>query len=266
MVTLVIVESPAKAKKIQTFLGKSFVVKSSCGHIRDLHKQKLSINTENKFKPSYYILKDKQKVVKQLKSVKADKIILATDDDREGDAIAWHCGKILGLNFKEKNRIKFTEITKKAIIESLKHPMELDMDSVNAQQTRRILDRLIGFTLSPLLWRHIDSDKKGLSAGRVQSCLLHILLQREQEIQDFKPKYSYEVKGSFHNPRVTLEAEFNFKDSESVNEEYINRIFQVCSKNRTMTIQSKQMKSEKKISTTTIDNIFSNKPHKPNLI
>jgi DNA topoisomerase-1 len=246
MVTLVIVESPAKAKKIQTFLGKSYIVKSSCGHIRDLHKQKLSIQPENKFKASYYILKDKQKVVKQLKSVKADNIILATDDDREGDAIAWHCGKLLGVNFKENNRIKFTEITKNAILNALKNPMKLDMDSVNAQQTRRILDRLIGFKLSPLLWKHIESDKKGLSAGRVQSCLLKMILTRENDIIKFKPKYTYDVKGTFESQGISLECDFHFKDKESITESKIYTLFKICSQDRTFNVVSSLCKQEKK--------------------
>ena len=234
MVTLIIVESPAKAKKIQSFFkGNEYIVKSSCGHIRDLHKKKLSIDIEKKFKPSYFIIPDKQKTVKQLKSIKADNVILAADDDREGDAIAWHCGCILGLDFNLKNRITFTEITKPAIMKALQNPKKIDMNSVNSQQTRRILDRLIGFKVSPLLWKHIQTDKSGLSAGRVQSCLLNILKKKETEINTFKPTYTYELNGIFQNENTEdLTTKFYFKKVEDLDDIYITRLMKCCGNER----------------------------------
>ena len=164
---LVIVESPAKAKTIEKFLGKDFKVMSSYGHIRDLKKKEMSIDTST-LSPEYEIPEEKQKLVKELKASaqKADKVWLASDEDREGEAISWHLCEVLGLDEEKTNRIVFHEITKSAILEAIEHPRHLDMNLVNAQQARRVLDRLVGFKLSPVLWRKV---KPALSAGRVQS-------------------------------------------------------------------------------------------------
>ncbi len=194
---LVIVESPAKAKTIEGYLGKEFTVKSSIGHIRDLPKKGgMAIDIENGFKPKYVISDDKTKVVSELKAEvkKADTIWLATDEDREGEAIAWHLTEALGLDKKETKRIVFHEITKKAITNAVGNPRELDQNLINAQQARRILDRLVGFELSPILWKKI---KPGLSAGRVQSVALKIIVEREKEIINFKSVSSFRISALF---------------------------------------------------------------------
>ena len=181
---LVIVESPAKAKTIEKFLGKDFKVMSSYGHIRDLKKRELSIDTDN-LHPTYEIPEEKKKLVAELKSnaKKADKIWLASDEDREGEAISWHLCEVLGLDEQKTNRIVFHEITKPAILAAIENPRHIDMNLVNAQQARRVLDRLVGFMLSPVLWRKV---KPALSAGRVQSVAVRLIVEREREIQSFK--------------------------------------------------------------------------------
>ena len=192
---LVIVESPAKAKTIEKFLGDDFKVMSSYGHIRDLKKKELSIDDDT-LEPEYEIPDDKKKLVSELKSNarKAEKVWLASDEDREGEAISWHLCEVLGLDEEKTNRIVFHEITKPAIIEAIEHPRHLDMNLVNAQQARRVLDRLVGFKLSPVLWRKV---KPALSAGRVQSVAVRLIVEREREIQDFKSEPFYNVYGTF---------------------------------------------------------------------
>ena len=192
---LVIVESPAKAKTIEKFLGNDFKVMSSYGHIRDLKKKELSID-DNTLQPEYEIPDDKKKLVSELKSnaKKAEKVWLASDEDREGEAISWHLCEVLGLDEDKTNRIVFHEITKPAILEAIEHPRHLDMNLVNAQQARRVLDRLVGFKLSPVLWRKV---KPALSAGRVQSVAVRLIVEREREIQDFKSEVFYNVNGVF---------------------------------------------------------------------
>ena len=182
---LIIVESPTKARTISKFLGKNFKVKSSFGHIRDLPQKEMGVDIENNFQPKYVVNKKAREKVNPLKDEmkKAASVILATDEDREGEAIAWHLSEILKLNPEEKNRIVFHEITKKAIEEALENPRQLDFHLIDAQQARRILDRLVGYELSPLLWKKI---KRGLSAGRVQSIALRIICEREREIEKFK--------------------------------------------------------------------------------
>ena len=198
MKTVIVVESPAKAKKISGFFKDGTIVTSSFGHIIDLPKDKISIDIENNFKPTYKTMPGKSKVVSSLRNYnKGYRILLAADDDREGDAIAWHCGKTMNVDFNEKNRIIFHEISKRAIQGSIENVHHLNMNSVNAQQGRRILDRLVGYSLSPLLWKHIQTDKKGLSAGRVQSTLLLILKQHEESINDHVSKDKYEYVGKF---------------------------------------------------------------------
>ena len=192
---LVIVESPAKAKKIEEFLGKDYKVMSSYGHIRDLKKKELSINEET-MEPNYEIPEEKQKLVSELRSnaKKAKKIWLASDEDREGEAISWHLCEVLGLDEAKTSRIVFHEITKPAILDAIKHPRHLDMNLVNAQQARRVLDRIVGFKLSPVLWRKV---KPSLSAGRVQSVAVRLIVEREREIQKFKSEPYYRVNAVF---------------------------------------------------------------------
>lgn len=190
---LVIVESPTKAKTITKFLGKDFQIESSFGHMRDLPKSKMGIDIENNFEPSYIIPTASKKNVTKLKKLaeKADKIILATDEDREGEAIAWHLAEALNLDLNKSDRIVFHEITKNAIGEALKNPRKLDMKLVDAQQARRILDRLVGYELSPFLWKKVV---KGLSAGRVQSVAVRMVVEREREIQEFKPDEYWSIE------------------------------------------------------------------------
>ncbi len=192
---LVIVESPAKAKTIEKFLGKDFKVMSSYGHIRDLKKREMSVNTTS-LEPEYEIPDEKQKLVRELKSnaQKAEKVWLASDEDREGEAISWHLCEVLGLDEQKTNRIVFHEITKPAILKAIETPRHIDMNLVNAQQARRVLDRLVGFKLSPVLWRKV---KPSLSAGRVQSVAVRLIVEREREIQSFKSEAYYSVSGTF---------------------------------------------------------------------
>ena len=192
---LVIVESPAKAKTIEKFLGSDYKVMSSYGHIRDLKKKEMSIN-EKSLLPEYEIPEEKMKLVKELKTnaMKADKVWLASDEDREGEAISWHLCEVLGLDEQKTNRIVFHEITKPAILEAIKTPRHLDMNLVNAQQARRVLDRLVGFKLSPVLWRKV---KPALSAGRVQSVAVRLIVEREREIQSFQSEPYFSVAAIF---------------------------------------------------------------------
>ena len=192
---LVIVESPAKAKTIEKFLGKDYKVMSSYGHIRDLKKHDMSINTST-LEPEYEIPEEKEKLVKELKTTakKAEKIWLASDEDREGEAISWHLCEVLGLDEEKTSRIVFHEITEPAILKAIETPRHLNMNLVNAQQARRVLDRLVGFKLSPVLWRKV---KPSLSAGRVQSVALRLIVDREREIQNFKSVPFYSVSGVF---------------------------------------------------------------------
>ena len=193
---LVIVESPAKAKTIEKFLGDDYVVQSSYGHIRDLKKKNFSIDTES-FEPEYEIPSDKQKVVQSLKKMasEAETVWLASDEDREGEAISWHLAQVLGLDEKNTKRIVFHEITKNAILEAIQHPRCIDRNLVNAQQARRVLDRIVGFKLSPILWRKV---KPALSAGRVQSVAVRLVVEREREIINFKGDDSYRVTASLY--------------------------------------------------------------------
>ena len=218
---LVIVESPAKAKTIEKFLGDDFKVMSSYGHIRDLKKKELSIDIDS-LTPDYEIPVEKEKVVKELKqsAKQAEKVWLASDEDREGEAISWHLCEVLGLDEKNTNRIVFHEITKPAILEAIKNPRHLDMNLVNAQQARRVLDRIVGFKLSPVLWRKV---KPSLSAGRVQSVAVRLIVEREREIKSFKSEEFYRVYGTFAitNPdgsmsEVKAEVPTRFKTHDEV--------------------------------------------------
>ena len=187
MSKLVIVESPAKAKSIQKYLGAGFIVASSMGHVRDLPSSRLAVDVKKDFEPSYTVMKDKEKIVKDLqaKAAKSDKVYLATDPDREGEAISWHLASLLGLDLKQANRVTFNEITKTGVQGGMAHPRRVDIDLVNAQQARRILDRLVGYKLSPFVSQKI---RRGLSAGRVQSVAVRLIADREQEVRVFVPE------------------------------------------------------------------------------
>ena len=192
MAKLVIVESPAKAKTIGKYLGDDYEVTASMGHIRDLPASQLGIDVEHGYAPQYISIKGKEKLIKELKSKAkhADGVLLATDPDREGEAISWHLANILGLDPHEPNRVTFDEITKKGVKEGMAHPRAIDEDLFNAQQARRVLDRLVGYKLSPFLWRKV---RRGLSAGRVQSVAVRLIDDREKEIESFKPDEYWNV-------------------------------------------------------------------------
>jgi len=243
---LVIVESPAKAKTIERFLGEAYTVKSSFGHIRDLAKKNLGIDVDGGFTPQYIVPTDKKKIVKELKSLaeKSRMVWLATDEDREGEAIAWHLFEELNLEKEKTRRIVFHEITKDAILNALDNPRYIDTHLVNAQQARRVLDRLVGFELSPLLWKKV---KPSLSAGRVQSVAVKLIVEKEREIQNFDPKKYFRVTGRFAVPNGTggttmLKADLskrfdNLKDAES---------FLSKCKNSEFTVQNIEKKPLKK--------------------
>lgn len=204
---LVIVESPAKAKTIERFLGKNYKVLASIGHIRDLPKSSLGIDIDKQFEPKYITIRGKGPVIKELKdeAKKSKKIFLATDPDREGEAISWHLAHILGIDDKEKVRVEFNEITKDAVTNAIKKPRTIDLSLVDAQQARRILDRLVGYKISPLLWRKI---RKGLSAGRVQSVAVKLICNREDEIQKFIPEEYWSIKVKLEKNKEIFEANF----------------------------------------------------------
>ncbi len=224
---LVIVESPAKAKTIEKFLGKGYTVKSSFGHIRDLSKKNLGIDIENGFEPEYLVSDDKRKIVSELKkdASAADTVWLASDEDREGEAIAWHLFETLGLDKNKTKRIVFHEITKNAILHAIKNPREIDMNLVMAQQARRVLDRLVGYELSPLLWKKVAPK---LSAGRVQSVALRLIVDREREIMNFKSSMYFKVTGVFHpegtssQTRIKAALDRNF-ETEREASDFLNR-------------------------------------------
>lgn len=205
---LVIVESPAKGKTIEKYLGKDFTVKASMGHIRDLEKKDLGIDIENGFKPTYIVSEEKKKTVNELKKLtkEAEKVWIATDEDREGEAIGWHLCEALGLDARTTSRIVFHEITKTAIEKAIKEPRTIDLDLVNAQQSRRILDRLVGFKVSPVLWQKI---KTGLSAGRVQSVAVKLIVEREREILAFKPEESWSIMAPADKDGIAFQIELN---------------------------------------------------------
>jgi DNA topoisomerase-1 len=206
---LVIVESPAKARTIEKFLGKDYIVKSSFGHIRDLPKKGINIDIENNFAPTYAISADKTKVVRELRAAaKGAEVWLASDEDREGEAIAWHLAQALKLDPKKTKRIVFHEITKTAIEEAIKNPRTVDLNLVDAQQARRILDRLVGYELSPVLWKKV---RTGLSAGRVQSVAVRIIVDRDREIRDFSAQSSFKVSAVFTHDSDEIPAELNKK-------------------------------------------------------
>src|SRR4051812_42757162 len=193
--TLVIVESPAKAKTINKYLGSDFVVKASMGHVRDLPSKGMGVDLKT-FEPEYEVLESRGKVISELKKLakESDSVYLATDLDREGEAIAWHLKEALGIPDAKAHRVMFNAITKTEIQKAFKNPMQLDMDRVNAQQARRILDRIVGYEISPLLWRKVA---RGLSAGRVQSVAVRLVVEREREIEAFTPEEYWKIGGIF---------------------------------------------------------------------
>ncbi|KFN01757.1 type I DNA topoisomerase [Bacillus clarus] len=225
---LVIVESPSKAKTIEKYLGKKYKVVASMGHVRDLPKSQMGIEVKNNFTPKYITIRGKGPVLKDLKSAakKAKKVYLAADPDREGEAIAWHLANTLNVDVESDCRVVFNEITKDAIKESFKHPRAINMDLVDAQQARRILDRLVGYNISPLLWKKV---KKGLSAGRVQSVAVRLIIDREKEIQSFIPEEFWTIKTEFVKGKDTFEASFYGINGEKVqltNEAQVNDIIE----------------------------------------
>src|SRR6188508_323779 len=218
---LLIVESPAKAKTIEKILGSDFEVKSCYGHIRDLEKDDMGIDVNNNYKPRYIVPEEKQKVVKDLKQLakKSNEVWLATDEDREGEAISWHLCEVLGLDPQTTKRIVFHEITKPAIRKAVEHPRTVDMNLVNAQQARRILDRIVGFEISPILWRKM-SMKNNLSAGRVQSVAVRLIVERERSINGFEAKSSYKVEALFQAPDINKRlVTFKAEGPDKINDE-----------------------------------------------
>ncbi len=217
MSKLVIVESPSKAKSIQKYLGKDYTVVSSKGHIRDLPAAKLSVDVKNDFAPKYAVIKGKEKLVKELKELadKSDAVILAADPDREGEAISWHLATLLDLDMNENNRVKFNEINKTSVTKGIKHPEKIDLDLVNAQQARRILDRLVGYTLSPFISQKI---RRGLSAGRVQSVAVRLVVDRENEIRAFNPEeyWTLDAKMLAPSSKKAFKAQFSGDETGKV--------------------------------------------------
>ena len=212
---LVIVESPSKAKTIQKYLGSRYKVMASLGHIRDLPKSKMGIDIENDYEPHYISIRGKGDVIKELRkeAKKANHVYLASDPDREGEAIAWHLSYLLGLDPHDKNRVVFNEITKDTVKNAFKTPRSIDMNLVDAQQARRVLDRLVGYSISPILWAKI---KKGLSAGRVQSIALNLIIKREEEIKKFVPEEYWTIDGQFQKGRSKFNADFYGKNGKKV--------------------------------------------------
>ncbi|MCM3386740.1 type I DNA topoisomerase [Ureibacillus chungkukjangi] len=223
---LVIVESPAKAKTIERYLGKKYKVKASIGHVRDLPKSQTGIDTENNYEPKYITIRGKGPVLQDLKSAakKAKKIYLAADPDREGEAIAWHLAQALNIEITSDCRVVFNEITKDAILESFKSPRPINMDLVDAQQARRILDRLVGYNISPILWKKV---KKGLSAGRVQSIALRFIIDREEEIKNFVPEEYWSIEAIFEKGKKQFDSYYYGNGEEKVkltNEEQVKTV------------------------------------------
>ncbi|GGG21669.1 DNA topoisomerase 1 [Lysinibacillus alkalisoli] len=212
---LVIVESPAKAKTIERYLGKKYKVKASVGHVRDLPRSQMGIDTENNYTPKYITIRGKGPVLQELKTAakKAKKIYLAADPDREGEAIAWHLATALNIDTDSDCRVVFNEITKDAVLESFKHPRPINMDLVDSQQARRMLDRLVGYNISPILWKKV---KKGLSAGRVQSVALRLIIDRENEIKNFKPEEYWTIEAAFEKGKKPFDALYYGNGQEKI--------------------------------------------------
>lgn len=244
---LVIVESPAKAKTIEKYLGRNYKVLASVGHIRDLKKSTMSIDFENNYEPEYINIRGKGPLINDLKkeAKKAKQVYLASDPDREGEAISWHLAHILNLDETDKNRVVFNEITKDAVKNAFKEPRQIDMDLVDAQQARRVLDRIVGYSISPILWKKV---KKGLSAGRVQSVALKLIIDRENEINAFKPKEYWTIDGTFKKGTRQFQASFYGMNGKKMklatNDDVKNVLSQI--KNDEFTVESVEKKERKR--------------------
>lgn len=249
MSNLIIVESPAKAKTIEKFLGKNYKVKASIGHIRDLPKSKLGVDIEDNFNPSYITIRGKASIANELKkeAKKSEKVFLATDPDREGEAISWHLAYILGLDENENNRIEFNEITKEAVRNAIKNPRKIDKNLVDAQQARRVLDRLVGYKISPILWAKV---RKGLSAGRVQSVATKMICDRESEIEKFIPQEYWSISLNAQNSNkenISFELSGNKnKKIEIKNEEQSSKILSDI-KGKNLQVKKIEKKNRKKM-------------------
>lgn len=246
---LVIVESPTKVKTIGKFLGKEYKIEASVGHVRDLPKSQMGVDIDNNFEPKYITIRGKGDVISKLKkeAKNAKKIFLATDPDREGEAISWHLANLLNINEKEKCRISFNEITKNAVKNALKSPRSIDMDLVDAQQARRVLDRIVGYKISPLLWRKV---RKGLSAGRVQSVATRLICDREEEIENFNPEeyWTLIAKLMQHKTKAAFEAKFFGTAGEKIelkNEEQVNGILKDIEGSRYTVLKIKESEKRK---------------------
>jgi len=253
---LVIVESPAKGKTIEKYLGKNYKVVASLGHVRDLPKSRMAIDFENNYEPDYITIRGKGPVLKDLRKYakKAEKVYLAADPDREGEAIAWHLGHALKLEEDAENRVVFNEITKDAVKDAFKTPRTINKDLVDAQQGRRILDRIVGYKISPILWKKV---KNGLSAGRVQSVALKIIIDREKEIRNFKPEEYWSITGDFEKDKQQFEAAFHGFDAKKVdlpNQEKVSEVLEKLDQKQPFAVQevkrSKRRRNPKKPFTT----------------
>src|SRR5574344_2172714 len=226
---LVIVESPAKAKTIEKYLGKNYRVVASVGHVRDLKKSSMSIDFDNNFEPQYINIRGKGPLINSLKkeAKNAKQVFLASDPDREGEAISWHLAHILGLDENDKNRVVFNEITKDAVKNAFQEPRAINLDLVNAQQARRVLDRIVGYSISPILWKKV---KKGLSAGRVQSVALKLIIDRENEISNFKPEEYWTIDGTFKKGSKKFQASFYGLDGKKVKIETNDQVKEILAR------------------------------------
>ncbi|KRQ86970.1 DNA topoisomerase 1 [Caloramator mitchellensis] len=245
--SLVIVESPAKAKTISKFLGKNYKVKASMGHVRDLPKSQLGVEIDNDYKPKYITIRGKGDLINELKkeAKKSNKVYIATDPDREGEAISWHIANILGINLSDKCRIEFHEITKNAVTNAIKNPRTINKNLVDAQQARRVLDRLVGYEISPVLWRKI---KWGLSAGRVQSVAVRLICDRENEIKSFVPEEYWSITAYLKNNNKEIEAKLISKGKEKIkiNSEHLAKEIVKTLKNKKFTVEDVKKQEKKK--------------------
>lgn len=262
---LVIVESPTKAKSITRMLGKNYKVKASYGHLRDLPKSKLGVDIENKFEPKYIKVRGKAKTINALKkdADKAEKVYLATDPDREGEAISWHLQYLLNLDEDSKNRVEFHEITKNNVKNAIKNPRKIDKNLVDSQQARRIMDRIVGYEISPILWKRV---KSGLSAGRVQSVALKLIVDRQKEIDAFKPEEYWTITAKHDEEKIKFESEFYGSKSKKMkisNEAGADKVLNKLNKNRFEVVDIKKTKRKRKAkkpyTTSTLQQDASNK-------
>lgn len=245
---LVIVESPSKAKTIGKYLGRTYKVVASLGHVRDLPKSRMGVDIENNYQPDYISIRGKGDVIKELRkdAKQAKAVYLASDPDREGEAIAWHVANLLKMDPAEKNRVTFNEITKDAVKEAFKEPRTINMDLVDAQQARRVLDRLVGYSISPILWKKV---KKGLSAGRVQSVALNLIIKREEEIRNFKPEEYWTIDGTFRKGKTEFEAAFyglNGKKEKLPNQASVQKILALINRKRPFEVADVTKKERKR--------------------